>query len=119
MIYEITNYYLSVDLNLEFLFIKQKLSKVISQDSSGSGLRMRMLGMDVPGSNSSKLFDIFVYLFYLTVTALLEYLSPVDYMLVWFLLYNFVTVTLLLFKLSKGTVMMISLFTHQFQGILL
>ena len=37
--------------------------------------------------------------------------QPCEYMLVWFSLYNFVSVTLLLFKLSKATAMMISLFT--------
>ena len=46
------------------------------------------------------------------VTALLEYLDPVILHLFGFLLYNFVTVTLLLFKLSKSTAMMISLSPH-------
>ena len=40
-------------------------------------LRMQVLGMEVPGSNSGKLFfDIFCSPFYLVVTALLEYLDP-------------------------------------------
>ena len=37
-----------------------------------------------------------------------------DFTLVWFLLYNFIIVTLLLFKLSKGTATMINLSTHQY-----
>ena len=47
--------------------------------------------------------------------ALLEYLDPVI-LHVWFLLYNFVAVSLLLSKLSKGTATMISLCTHQFSS---
>ena len=41
-------------------------------------LRMQVLGMEVPGSNSGKFFflDIFAHLFYPAVTALLEYLDP-------------------------------------------
>ena len=40
-------------------------------------LRMQVLGMEFPGLNSGKIFlDIFVYLFYPVVTALLEYLDP-------------------------------------------
>ena len=35
------------------------------------------------------------------VTALLEYLDPVILHFFWFLLYNFVAVTLLLFRLSR------------------
>ena len=38
-------------------------------------LRMQVLGMEVPGSNSGKSF--FAHLFYPAVTALLEYLDPV------------------------------------------
>ena len=41
-------------------------------------LRMQMLGMEVPGSNSGMFFStFFAHLFYPTVTALLEYLDPV------------------------------------------
>ena len=40
-------------------------------------LRMQVLGVEVPGSNSGKFFfDIFCTPFYPTVTALLEYLDP-------------------------------------------
>ena len=42
-------------------------------------LRMQVLGMEVPGSNSGEFFffpDIFCTLFYPMVTALLEYLDP-------------------------------------------
>ena len=40
-------------------------------------LRMQVLGMEVPGANSSKVFfDIFAHLFYPAVTPLLEYLDP-------------------------------------------
>ena len=73
--------------------------------------------MEVPSSNSGKFyFDIFVYLFYPELTALLEYLYPVILHLVGYALYNFVAVTLLLFKLSKGTATMISLCTYQFSS---
>ena len=38
---------------------------------------MQVLGMVVPGSNSGKFFStFFAHLFYLVVTALLEYLNP-------------------------------------------
>ena len=42
-------------------------------------LRMQVLGMEVPGSNSGKLFfsTFFAHFFYPVVTALLEYLDPV------------------------------------------
>ena len=40
-------------------------------------LRMQVLGMEVPGSNSGKFFfDIFCTLVYPAVTVLLEYLDP-------------------------------------------
>ena len=40
-------------------------------------LRMQVLGMEAPGSNSGKIFfDIFCTSFYPVVTALLEYLDP-------------------------------------------
>ena len=37
--------------------IKQKLSEVISQGSSGSVVKDEVLGMEVPGSNSGKFFS--------------------------------------------------------------
>ena len=77
---------------------------MIGQYSSGSVVKDA--GVKYGGS------DIFVHLFYPTVTALLEYLEYVILQLVWFLLYNFIAVNLLLLKLSKGTAMMISLCTH-------
>ena len=40
-------------------------------------LKMQVLGMEVPGLNSGKLFStFFAHLFYPAVTALLEYLDP-------------------------------------------
>ena len=40
-------------------------------------LRMQVLGMEVPGSNSGKVFfDIFCTPFYPAMTALLKYLDP-------------------------------------------
>ena len=42
-------------------------------------LRMQVLGMEVPGSNSSELVffsTFFAHLFYPAVTVLLEYLDP-------------------------------------------
>ena len=39
-------------------------------------LRMQVLGMEVPGSNSGELLFFFAHLFYPMVTALLEYLNP-------------------------------------------
>ena len=63
-------------------------------------LRMRVLGTEIP---------------YPVVTALLDYLDPTILHLFGLLfIYKFVAVTLLLFKSSKGTAMMISLRTHQF-----
>ena len=58
---------------IEFLIIKQKLSEVVSQDSSGSvdkdvGVRY--------GGFSTKLFSTFCASFYPSVTAQLEYLNP-------------------------------------------
>ena len=55
-------------------------------------LRMQVLGMEVPGSNSGKLFfNIFCTHFLPAVTALLEYLDPV-------------ILHLLVFALSRHTV---------------
>ena len=41
-------------------------------------LRMQVLGMEIPGSNSGKFSfpTFFAHLFYPAVTALLEYLDP-------------------------------------------
>ena len=40
-------------------------------------LRMQVLGMEVPGSNSGKFFStFFAHLFYPAVTVLLEYFDP-------------------------------------------
>ena len=73
-----------------------------------------MLGMEIPGLNPGKFFLTFlVHVFYPVVTALLEYLDTVNLHLFWFLLYNFVAVTLLLFKPSKVTAMMLRLCTHK------
>ena len=72
--------------------------------------------MEVPGSDSGNFFStFFAHFFYPVVTALLEYLDP-TILHSWFLLYNLVAVTLLLFKLSKNATTMISLSTHQFSS---
>ena len=71
--------------------------------------------MEVTGLNSGKFF---ARLFYPAVNTLLEYLKSHDVTLAWFLLYNFVAVTLLLLKLSKDTATMVSLSTHQFSSYL-
>ena len=39
-------------------------------------LRMQVLGMEVPGLNSGKVFFTFCTPFYPVMTALLEYLNP-------------------------------------------
>ena len=56
-------------------------------------LRMQVLGMEVPGSNSGKFFffDIFAHLFYPVVNALLEYLDPANLHLLYF---GFITLSL-------------------------
>ena len=55
-------------------------------------LRMQVLGMEIPGSNSGKFFfDIFAHLFYPMVTALLEYLDPA---ILHLLSFCFITVSL-------------------------
>ena len=61
-----------------------------------------MLRMEVPGSNSGKvLFDIFLYTFFTHGDCSIRVSRSHDlHCLV--LLYNFVAVTLLLFKLSKA-----------------
>ena len=68
-------------------------------------LRMQVLGMEVPGLNSGKKFKnsaFFVHLIYLMVTALLEYVSQFRaFTLIWFLLYDFLAITLLLFKIFQ------------------
>ena len=75
-------------------------------------LKMQVLGMEVPALVQTlvRLYStFFVHLFYPVVTALLEYLDPT---ILRFLLYNFVAVTLFLFRLSKGTATMISIPAH-------
>ena len=73
--------------------------------------------MEVPGSNSVKfVFDIFCIPFLPYDDCSIRVFRSRGFTLVCFLLYNFVAVTLLLFKLSKGTAMMISLSTHQFSS---
>ena len=79
---------------LEISFIKQKLSEVISQDSSGSVVKDAgvTVGMEVPGSNSVKFFStFFAQLFYPAVTVLLEYLDP---MILHMLSFCFITLSL-------------------------
>ena len=71
--------------------------------------------MDYPGSNSGKVFfQHFLYAFLPRNDCSIRVSLSRNFTLVWFLLYTFVAVTLLLFKLSKGTATMISLSTHQF-----
>ena len=66
--------------------------------------------MEVPGSNSSKgFFDIFCTPFLPRGDCSIRVSRSHKFTLGWFLLYNFVAVTILLFKLSKGTAKMISL----------
>ena len=76
-------------------------------------LRLQVLGIKVPGLNSGKFFfDIFYTPFLPHGDCSIRVSRSHDFTFVWFLLYNFVAVTLLLFKLSKDTAMMISLSTH-------
>ena len=81
-------------------------------------LRMQVLGMEVPGSNSVKFFfqHFFAHLFYPAGDCSIRVSQSCEFTLAWLLLYNFVAVTLLLFTLSKGTATMISLSTHQFSS---
>ena len=76
-----------------------------------------MLGMEVPGSNSVKIFsNNFCTPFLSHGDCSIRVSRSHDITLVWFLLYNFVAVPLLPFKLSKGTATIISLSTHQFSS---
>ena len=68
--------------------------------------------MVVPGSNCTNFFDIFCTYFYPCGDCSIRASQSRDFTLGWFLFYNFVAVTLLLFKLSKGTAMMLSLSIH-------
>ena len=79
-------------------------------------LRMRVLGMEVPGLNSGKVFfpNLFCTPFLPSGDCSIRVSRSRNFTLAWFLNYNFVAATLLLFKLSKGTATMISLSTHQF-----
>ena len=77
-------------------------------------LRMQVLGMEVPGSNPGKFFfKIFCIPFLPYSDCSIKVSRSHNFTLAWFLLYNFVAVTLLLLTLSKGTAMMIS---HQFSS---
>ena len=58
---------------LELLFIKQKLSEVVSQDSSGSVVKNVAVQY---GGPSVKLFQPFCASFSPSVTTQLEYLNP-------------------------------------------
>ena len=77
-------------------------------------LRMQVIGMEVPGSNSGKFFFSrhFCTPFLPRGDCSIRVSRSCDFTLAWFLLYNFVTLTLLLFKLSKGTATMINLYLH-------
>ena len=75
--------------------------------------------MEVPGSNSGKVFiQHLLYTFLPRGDCSIRVSRSHNFTFVWFLLYNFVAVTLLLFELSEGTAMMISLSTHQFSSYL-
>ena len=74
------------------------------------------MGTEVPGSNSGNLLQHFCAPFLPHGVCSIRVSRSHDFTLVWFLLYNFVAITLLLFKLSKGTARMISLSTHQFSS---
>ena len=87
---------------LEFAFIKQKLSEVNGQDSSSSVDNDGVLGLEVPASNSGKFFfQHFCATFYPHGDCSIRVSQ---------------SITLLLFKPSKGTATMISLCTHQFSS---
>ena len=75
-------------------------------------LRMQVLGIEVPGSNSGNFFDIFCTPFLPHGDCSIRVSRSRDFILAWVLLYNFVAVTLLLFKLSKDTATMINLYLH-------
>ena len=80
-------------------------------------LRMQVLAMEVPGSNSSRFFpDIFCTPFLPRSDCSIRVSRSRDIILAWFSLYNFVAVALLLLKQSEGTATMISLSTHQFSS---
>ena len=67
-------------------------------------LRMQVLGMEIPGSNSGKVFfDIFCTPFLPHDDCSIRVSRYHDFILVWCLLYNFGSVAQLPFKLSKGT----------------
>ena len=76
-------------------------------------LRMQVLGMEVSGSNSGSKArsKVFFSTFFAPFLPRGDYRvsRSRDFTLAWFLLYNFVAVTLLLFKLSKGIATMTSL----------
>ena len=73
-------------------------------------LGVQMLGMEVPGSKSGNFFfDIFSTPFLPCGDCSIRVSRSHNFTFVWFLLYNFVAVILLLFKLLKGTATIISL----------
>ena len=72
---------------LEFSFMKQK---VISQDSSSSVVKVQVLGVEVPGSNSGKFFSTFLCTFLPRGDCCIRVFQSSDFTLVWFLLYSFV-----------------------------
>ena len=74
--------------------------------------------MEVLGLNSGKFFvsQHFCTPFLPCGDCFIRVSQSCDFTFVWSLLSNFVTVTPLLLKLSKGTATMISLSTHQFSS---
>ena len=66
---------------LEISFIKQKLSEVISQGSSGSVVKEAGVRYGGPWFELWYVFfsTFFAHLFYPAVTALLEYLNPTNF----------------------------------------
>ena len=63
-------------------------------------LKMQVLGMEVPGLNSGKaFFDTFGTPFLPRSECSIRVSQSCNFTFVWFWLYNFVTETLLLFKL--------------------
>ena len=72
--------------------------------------------MEVPGLNSGKFFDIVCAPFYPHGDCSIRVSRSHDFTLNGFYFYDFIAVTLLLFKLSKSTAMMISLCTNQFSS---
>ena len=57
-------------------------------------LRMQVLGMEAPGSNSGKFFSTFFAHLFTLGDCSIRISRSHDFTLAWFLLYNFVAVTL-------------------------